>query len=101
MSNMDNMQWNKLFSAFFSAEEEGIEIPFELRTSVGTLERKDTQWEKFGSEWKNARDYHSIKIRLTEQNRPVVLGALEALDAPYTLVGDTAVVMAHPVEGLL
>ncbi len=98
---MDNMQWNKLFSAFFSAEEEGIEIPFELRTSVGTMERRDTHWEKFGSEWKNARDYHSIKIWLTEANRAVVLGTLEALDAPHTLVGDTVVVMAKPVEGLL
>lgn len=97
---MDNMQWNKLFSAFFSAEEEGIEIPFTLRTSVGPLERRDAYWEKFGTEWKNARDYHSIKIRLTEQNRTLVLDTLASLEVPHTVVGDTVVVMAHPVEGL-
>ncbi len=98
---MDNMQWNKLFSTFFSAEEEGIVIPFELRTSVGPMGRKDTHWEKFGSVWKNTQDYHSIKIWLTEENRTLVLDTLAALEAPHTLVGDTVVVLARPVEGLL
>jgi hypothetical protein len=98
---MDNMQWNKLFSVFFSAEEEGIVIPFALRTSVGTLERKDAHGEKFGSVWQNTQDYHSIKIWLTEENRTLVLDTLEALEAPYTLKGDTVIVVAKPVEGLL
>ena len=98
---MDNMQWNKLFSAFFSAEEEGIVISFALRTSVGILERKDTHGEKFGSVWQNTQDYHNIKIWLTEENRKLVLDTLEALEAPYTLKGDTVIVVAKPVEDLL
>ena len=97
---MDNMDWNKLFCAFFDAEEQGIEIPFTLRTAIGQMDRRDTSWEKLGTEWKNCRDYESITIQLTERNTPAVRSILEALAVPAVEREQTVTLVARPVEGL-
>ncbi|GEM_PF-4702691 len=94
------MEWNKLFCAFFDAEQQGIEIPFTLRTSIGHMHRSDLTWEKLGTEWKNCRDYESIKIELTPQNADAVHGVLAALSVPAIEQNGTVTLVARPVEGL-
>jgi hypothetical protein len=97
---MDNTQWNKLFCAFFDAEQRGMEIPFCAKTSIGEFTRRDTAWEHFGAEWKNFSDYECIEIFLTPDNRAFVLGTLQELGLPCTLKGGRAVVCARPVPGV-
>ena len=96
---MNNTKWTEIFEAFYYGSElvGGPVVPWTTKSLDGDI-YSDNTWTHFGVGMEGSKEIDWLRIKLTPENREVVLKNLRAIHVPGEVVGDSAYVYGHRMD---
>ena len=94
---MNNTKWREIFQAFYEIEcTSSILIPWMTKdTESGYVYGWDSTWTHFGADPEDYERIDWLKIKLSEDNRDIVLSALAKIHVPGEVFEEEVIVYGY------
>lgn len=96
---MNNTKWNEIFKSFYEVEcSTDLRIEWKTKDRGGFIYGWDSTWSHFGCEPADYREIEWLKIKLTDQNREMVLKILKRIHVPGEQEKDCVTVYGYRTD---
>ncbi len=101
---MNNTKWTEIFQAFYysielSSDKElsGLQVLWTTKSLDGFI-YSDSTWTHFGCSMESAKEIDWLRIKLTPQNRQIVLDILSRIHVPGEVFDDFVYVYGYRTD---
>ena len=99
--NMNGTKWNEIFKAFWDLEcNNPMDIHWKTKSVKSGFEYEDSTWSHFGCEPTNYKDIEWLKIKLTDENRNIVISVLRKIHVPGEIQSDNIIIYGYKQQGV-